>query len=402
MLLRILHRTCYHYQGPVDHAQHMLHLSPVDTAVQQVLAHRLRITPEPAAQSQARDAFGNLRSFFTLQAPHESLCVEADSLVQTQLPAPLPIAAAAATTAAPAVATTAGAAPSIPATAAKALSIVPSSAASDLATADAPPAPAWHAAWLPSWEAVREHYRYRAGAPYDAASEFLFASPHVPRDDAFTAFARPAFAPGTPLLAAAQALMERIHRELRYSPASTQVNTPALQALAQRKGVCQDFAHIMLGCLRSLGLPARYVSGYLLTRPPPGKPRLMGADASHAWVSVYVPCMASGASAAPPPEAGPVAAALHAQAQQAGGSWFDFDPTNRRSGWSSPGEDYVTLAVGRDFSDVSPMRGVIQGGGAHELEVGVTVAPPEELQALQARKGSAADARGAKAQPPQR
>lgn len=402
MLLRILHRTCYRYQGPVDHAQHMLHLSPVDTAVQQVHAHTLRVTPEPAAHSQARDTFGNLRSFFTLQAPHESLCVEADSLVQTQPPARLPIAAATTAT------TVSAAAPPT-------LSIVPSSAASDEVTADAPladapptdapPAPAWHAPWQATWEAVREHYRYRAGAPYDAASEFLFASPHVPRDDAFAAFARPAFAPGRPLLAAAQALMERIHRELRYTPASTQVNTPALQALAQRKGVCQDFAHIMLGCLRSLGLPARYVSGYLLTRPPPGKPRLIGADASHAWVSVYVPWMApAAASAALQPNADPVAAALHAQAQQAGGSWFDFDPTNRRSGWGSPGEDYVTLAVGRDFSDVSPMRGVIQGGGAHELEVGVTVAPPEELQALlaqrsQALRESEAGAKDAKTQP---
>lgn len=357
MLLRILHRTCYRYQSPVDLAQHLLHLSPVDTAVQQVLSHQLHISPEPAAQSQARDAFGNLRSFFTLQAPHESLCVEADSLVQTQPPAPLPIAAAAAT------------------------------AATADAPAGTPPSPAWHAPWQATWEAVREHYRYRAGAPYDAASEFLFASPHVPRDDAFAAFARPAFAPGTPLLAAAQALMERIHRELRYTPASTQVNTPALQALAQRKGVCQDFAHIMLGCLRSLGLPARYVSGYLLTRPPPGKPRLIGADASHAWVSVYVPWLAATEeSATPPHDIAPTSALLHTQALQAGGSWFDFDPTNRRSGWGSPGEDYVTLAVGRDFSDVSPMRGVIQGGGAHELDVGVTVAPPDELQALLANK----------------
>ncbi|MDF1480507.1 transglutaminase family protein [Extensimonas sp. H3M7-6] len=411
MLLRILHRTCYRYQGPVDHAQHMLHLSPVDTAVQQVHAHTLRVTPEPAAQSQARDTFGNLRSFFTLQAPHESLCVEADSLVQTQPPAALPIAAAAATsaTAATAVATagaSTAAAPSVCAAAAKALSLVPASAATDAATTDAPStdaptAPAWHAPWQATWEAVREHYRYRAGAPYDAASEFLFASPHVPRDDAFAAFARPAFAPGTPLLAAAQALMERIHRELRYTPASTQVNTPALQALAQRKGVCQDFAHIMLGCLRSLGLPARYVSGYLLTRPPFGKPRLIGADASHAWVSVYVPWLAATEeSATPPHDTAPTSALLHTQAQQAGGSWFDFDPTNRRSGWGSPGEDYVTLAVGRDFSDVSPMRGVIQGGGAHELEVGVTVAPPDELQALLARREGTAGAKDAKAQPP--
>jgi transglutaminase-like putative cysteine protease len=115
--------------------------------------------------------------------------------------------------------------------------------------------------------------------------------------------------------------------------------------------VCQDFAHILIACLRSLGLPARYVSGYLLTRPPPGKPRLIGADASHAWASVYLPW---------PPEA------LRSEAGTApAGAWFDFDPTNDRCGWGSPGEDYVTLAIGRDFTDVSPMRGVIQGSAQH-------------------------------------
>jgi transglutaminase-like putative cysteine protease len=160
--------------------------------------------------------------------------------------------------------------------------------------------------------------------------------------------------------------MERIHTELEYEAHSTEVNTPALDALAQGKGVCQDFAHIMLGCLRSLGLPARYVSGYLLTRPPAGKPRLIGADASHAWVSVYVPVAAGAAGDAPT------------------GAWFDFDPTNNRCGRGSPGEDYVTLAMGRDFSDVSPMRGVIQSGARHTLSVAVTVAPPDELEQLQA------------------
>ena len=319
MLLRILHRTTYRYHGSVDMAQHMVHLSPVDTATQAVQAHALRVTPEPAARSQTIDVFGNQRTFFSLQAPHETLVVEADSLVETHAPAALPDDAE------------------------------------------------WTAL---SWERARNHFRYRAGAPYDPASEFLFASPCVPRDDAFVAFARPAFTPGLPLLDAVQALMERIHTELEYKPASTEVNTPALQALKQGKGVCQDFAHIMLGCLRSLGLPARYVSGYLLTQPPPGKPRLIGADASHAWVSVYAPLPASteetdGEAAAPD------------------GLWFDFDPTNNRSGWGSPGEEYVTLATGRDFSDVSPMRGVIQGGARHALDVGVTVAPPEEFGVLQ-------------------
>jgi len=318
MLLRILHRTTYRYHGSVNMAQHMVHLSPVDTPTQVVHAHALRVKPEPAARSQTTDVFGNQRTFFSLQAPHETLLVEADSLVDTTAPEPLP------------------------------------------------DDDAWTAL---TWERARNHFRYRAGAPYDPASEFLFASPYVPRDDAFTTFARPAFAPGLPLLEAVQALMERIHTELDYETDSTEVNTPALVALKQGKGVCQDFAHIMLGCLRSLGLPARYVSGYLLTQPPPGKPRLIGADASHAWVSVYAPLPASVDEA-------------HEDHTQPTGHWFDFDPTNNRSGWGSPGEEYVTLATGRDFSDVSPMRGVIQGGARHTLSVAVTVAPPDEIEAL--------------------
>jgi transglutaminase-like putative cysteine protease len=323
MILRIIHRTTYRYQGNVDMAQHMVHLSPVNRPGQQVREHTLSIAPEPASRSQTTDVFGNLRTFFSLQAPHETLTVEADSTVLTRAPAELPHSTA------------------------------------------------WQQI---TWERVREHFRYRAQAPFDPASEFLFASPHVPRDDAFATFARPAFAPSLPMLEAARALMERIHTELTFETASTEVNTPALQALEQGKGVCQDFAHIMLGCLRSLGLPARYVSGYLLTEPPPGKPRLIGADASHAWVSVYVPY--------PPEPPNAEAAGKTADESPPSGAWFDFDPTNNRCGWGSPGEDYVTLAIGRDFSDVSPMRGVIQGGAQHTLQVGVTVAPPDELAAL--------------------
>jgi len=315
MLLRILHTTTYRYQSSVDLAQHMVHLSPLDTPGQQVLAHSLHISPAPAARSTTTDVFGNQRTFFSLQAPHETLTVQADSLVQTGATAPLP----------------------------------------------------QDSGWpLQTWERVCQHLRYRKGLPFDPASEFLFASPHVPRDEALAAFARPAFAPGQPLLEAARALMERVHTELHYETASTDINTPVLQALAQRKGVCQDFAHLMIGCLRSLGLPARYVSGYLLTRPPPGQPRLIGADASHAWVAVYVP--RPPAHAHPPPDVP--------------GLWFHFDPTNNRCGLHSPGEDYVQLASGRDFSDVSPMRGVIHSGARHTLEVAVTVAPQAEWTAL--------------------
>lgn len=318
MQLRILHTTEYDYLGSIDFAQHMVHLTPRGDNGQRLLRHVLTILPAPSARSESTDVFGNRRTFFSLQAPHEQLMVQADSEVSTCAPAPLPS------------------------------------------------SPAWTAH---SWERVREHFRYRAQAPYDAACEFLFASPYVPRDDAFAAFARPVFTPALPVLVAVRALMQKIHTDLTFDPASTEANTPALEALAQRKGVCQDFAHIMLGCLRSLGLPARYVSGYLLTQPPPGKTRLIGADASHAWVALYVPLPAD----ATPPKGVPLTGP---------GAWFDFDPTNNRCGWGSPGEDYVTLAVGRDFSDVSPMRGVIQGGAQHELEVSVTVATPGEWDGL--------------------
>jgi len=324
MHLRVLHRTRYDYQGHVDLAQHMLHLSPRDTACQRVLAHRLQITPEPAGRVLAPDAFGNQRTFLALQTPHAALQVEADSLVETHAPPPL----------------------------------------------EARPE-------APAWEQVVERFRYHAQAIYDPAVEFLFASAHVPRADALAAEARSVFRPDLPLPLAAQALTQHLHTTLRYAPASTEVNTPTLQALAQRQGVCQDFAHIMIGCLRSLGLPARYVSGYLLTQPPAGQPRLIGADASHAWVSVYVPLPADAAADGP---------------DRAAGVWLDCDPTNNRCGWGSPGEDYVTLALGRDFADVSPMRGVIQGGGGHRLQVGVTVAPPDEIAAALARQtASAAD-----------
>ena len=312
MELQIRHTTHYRYEDSVDLAQHVVHLTPRDLAGQSVHTHRLCITPEPSSQHSDHDHFGNARTFFSHQSPHDELLVQADSVVSTQAPRALP-----------------------------------------------------SEALIPRWEAVREHLRYRAHAPFDAASEYLFASPHVPRDDAFIAFARPAMSPAQSWVDAVCALMARIHTELRYESQSTEVNTPALHALAQGKGVCQDFAHIMIGCLRSLGLPARYVSGYLLTQPPPGRPRLIGADASHAWVSAYLPsaCVPEWQTDAP-------------------GLWIDFDPTNHRWGWGSPGEDYVTLGLGRDFADVSPMRGVIQGGAQHTLRVGVTVAPPEEFVRL--------------------
>ena len=295
MKLQITHETCYDYMPPVDIAQHVSYLQPRDLPHQQLLSHSLMIEPMPAQQIATQDVYGNTRQFFSLQNSHTQLKVVARSVVATRAQ-PLP--------------------------------------QSEI-----------------SWEQVRERFRYSTGCRYDAAAEFVFSSPYVPRHAAFAAYARPSFAAGTPLLLAARDLMSRIHRDFTYESQSTQVNTPALEALAQRKGVCQDFAHIMVACLRVSGLPARYISGYLLTHPAPGQPRLVGSDASHAWVSVYLPDL-------PEPE-----------------RWCDFDPTNDRDGWGSPGEDYVTLAMGRDFADVSPIRGVIHGGASHILSVGVTVEP---------------------------
>jgi transglutaminase-like putative cysteine protease len=301
MKLQITHETHYDYAPAVDIAQHMAYLQPLTTARQQLLGHHLTITPEPAQKSTALDVYGNVRQFFSLQSPHQQLTVVAHSVVATQ------------------------------------------SVSAPVSTV--------------AWEAVRERFRYSATGHYDAAAEFVFPSPYVPRHPDFAAYARPSFEPDKPLVACARDLMHRIHNEFVYESQSTQINTPALQALAQRKGVCQDFAHIMVAALRALGLPARYVSGYLLTQPEPGQVRLVGSDASHAWVSVYVPDW---------PE---------------GQRWLDLDPTNDRDGWGSPGEDYVTLAVGRDYADVSPIRGVIHGGAHHTLSVGVTVEPFVDLMA---------------------
>ena len=298
MLLHVVHETRYRYAPAVENAHHVVHLKPASRNGQCLLSYALRVDPAPVQLRETVDIYGNTRSYFSLQAAHESLTVVADSVVSTSVTNPLQ---------------------------------------SEAALASSSPA-------SQPWEQVREQFRYRAGAAYDSASEFLFASPYVPRDEAFVEFARPSFLPGRPLPEAARDLMERIHHTMTYESESTEVNTPALEALRQGKGVCQDFAHIMVACCRAMGLPARYVSGYLLTSPPPGQPRLVGSDASHAWASVYCPGL---------------------------GTWLDFDPTNNLA----PGEDYVTLATGRDFLDVSPMRGVIRGGAQHILDVAVTVEP---------------------------
>ena len=291
MLLNVVHETRYEYAPAVRTARHLAHLKPAHRSTQQLISHELDIDPQPVQRSEGTDVWGNTRTFFSLRTQHDELKVTARSVVSTSPP--------------PAV-----------------LSEMP-------------------------WDEARERMRYHRGAAYDPASEFLFASPYVPRHADFVEYALPCFAAGRPLVEAARELMARIHTDFEYETEATDVGTPAREALQLRKGVCQDFAHIMLACLRSLGLPARYVSGYLLTGPAAGQERLVGSDASHAWVSVYVP------------------------GDGTPGEWLDLDPTNRRI----PGEDYVLLATGRDYSDVSPIRGVIDGGANHLLHVAVTVTP---------------------------
>jgi transglutaminase-like putative cysteine protease len=306
MLLEIIHDTHYSYDPNVEIAQHITHLKPAGTSTQAILQTEIYIDPKPAWQEENVDSYGNVCTFFSLENRHHELLISAKSLVQTM----------------PRLTTSA-------------------------ASSETPP-----------WEAVREYFRYHSNTHWDAAAEFLFTSPFITLRPEFIDFARRSFTNEKPILVAAIDLMELIYREFHYVSKSTDINTPALEALLNREGVCQDFAHIFLCALRSIGLPAKYISGYLLTNPPPGQARLVGSDASHAWISMYIPAFDLNGNLSP-------------------GIWCDLDPTNNRWGYGSPGEDYIQLAQGRDYSDVSPVRGVIHGGADHVMEVAVTVRPAQ-------------------------
>lgn len=193
----------------------------------------------------------------------------------------------------------------------------------------------------PTWESVRGLCRTDRSPRALEAYEYTFASPFVPLEESFADYARPSFPAGRPVLEAVLDLTARIHAEFRFDATATTVATPLAEVLRERRGVCQDFAHLQIACLRSLGLPARYVSGYLETVPPPGQARLVGADASHAWIAFFCP----------------------------GIGWMDVDPTNNLL----PSMQHITLGWGPDYGDVSPIRGVLIGGGDHVLRVGVDV-----------------------------
>ncbi len=291
MELEVVHDTRYDYTAPVSVAHHLAHLQPLQDDAQQLLAFELDVQPPATQASHSRDAMGNLQIHFSLAQPHRRLHVRATSRVR----------------------------------------LTPRWAG--LAPEAAPP-----------WREVADGLRYVAGARYEPAVEFTMPSPYVPRLQALRDYGAPSFRPGRSVAAVAIELMQRVHDDFKYQSQSTEVDTPLARVLEQRKGVCQDFAHLVAGVLRMWGLPARYVSGYLLTQAPVGGASMLGADASHAWVQVWCPGTPGVA-----------------------GGWLDLDPTNA----VLPDTGHVRVAVGRDFGDVTPLRGVIRGGGHHTLKVGV-------------------------------
>jgi transglutaminase-like putative cysteine protease len=285
MIYKIVHRTTYKYKYPVSMSSHVATLRPRSLRRHNLEKSELQIVPSPAVMTERTDYFGNHQYFFTIEEPHDELIVESRSRV------------------------------------------VMSGVSPDLHQ----PSPAWE-------EIV-------GSLPDDLKSEaieayqFRFESPRIRLRPEFARYAQQSFTPGRPFVEGLLDLTTRIHRDFRFDSKVTTVRTTIEEVFRKKRGVCQDFAHVQIACLRSINLPARYVSGYLRTYPPPGQPRMVGADASHAWVSAFCP----------------------------GLGWIDVDPTND----VVPSTGHVTIAWGRDFSDVSPLHGLILGGGAHTLKVGV-------------------------------
>lgn len=300
MLYRILHRTTYTYVRPVSLGNHVACLRPRSFPGNRVLQSTLHIHPEPTTCTERADYFGNTVCFFTVEQPHRELVVEARSQVFIETD----------------------------------------------------PTPDRHAS--PAWELSADPLAHDHSAAGLEAYQFQFESPRIRTRPEFAAYALQSFTPGRPMRQALLDLTARIHTDFRFDAKVTTVRTPPEEVFQKRRGVCQDFAHVQIACLRSIGIAARYVSGYLRTYPPPGRPRLVGADASHAWVSAF--CRGTG--------------------------WIDVDPTNN----VAPTDGHVTIAWGRDFGDVSPLRGLILGGGEHSLTVAVDMEPrPMEPRPMEPR-----------------
>lgn len=291
MIYDISHRTIYKYSLPVSIAHHALHLEPRACPRQRCLRSVVSLEPIPSVCERDVDYFGNPVTFVTLQDQHTELLIHAGCRIE-------------------------------------------------VAAAAAPPPPPED---TPPWERVLERLHGPGSTDEGQPLQYCFDSPGTAFSEDLRAYALPCFPPGRPVLAAALALTTRIHADFAFDVRATSVSTPVDELFRIRRGVCQDFAHLEIACLRALGLPARYVSGYLLTHPPAGQPKLTGVDASHAWLSLWIP------------EHG----------------WVDLDPTNDMI----PGDEHITLAWGRDYGDVSPTNGVIYGGGPHSVWVGVDVVP---------------------------
>ena len=292
MIYQVRHSTRYTYGERVLVSLNQVCQQPRDTAFQRRADFRLVVDPKPATWRTFTDYFGNQQAVFTLNQPHQIMEVRAESRVEVT------------------------------------------------------PRPPLEAAVSPAWETVRDALPHPAQPGDLDAYQYCFASPFVPVGAAFAAFAQPSFPAGRPLLEAVLDFTRRFRREFTYDPKATHLSTPVAEVLKVRRGVCQDFAQLQAASLRSLGLAARYVSGYLRTLPPPGKQRLVGADASHAWVSVWT----------------------------GSAGWVDFDPTNG----VAVDVDHITVGWGRDYYDVAPVRGVILGGGQQGITVSVDVEPLAE------------------------
>lgn len=299
------HTTSYQYSDAVPVCKNMVHLRPRDTPWQACASFEISINPQPDYLTERTDFFGNALHQFSLNQAHSKLEVTAKSEVDL-LPRP----------------------------------------ALDLGLS-----PAWDqivgslAQLTPGQKQGSVDPKRRGLEPY----QMSLPSPRVQLDDLLRDYAAESFSPGRPILQATQEFVARIHDDFQFDPQATNVLTPTSEVFQLKKGVCQDFAHLAIGCLRSLGLPARYVSGYVRTTPPPGQARLVGADASHAWFAVH---------------AGEL-------------GWVDFDPTNN----SIPSDEHITVAWGRDYGDVSPIEGVFVGGGSHTVDVGVDMIPEGEEMA---------------------
>ncbi len=287
---RVVHETSYGYQSTVTLSQQYVHMTPRSFSHQQTESHQIWSDPAEENGVEGTDYFGNSTRHIAITHPHNTLLVHAESTVVL-------------------------------------------TARYDLEQIKGT---------LP-WEVLRDTIQQDQHPAALEVCRYLYSSPHVTCSAELADYARISYTQGRSLLDAALDLTHRIFDDFDFDDAATEISTPLEQVLKGRRGVCQDFAHLMIGCLRSLGLPIRYVSGYILTHPPEGEARMIGADASHAWVSVFCPSL----------------------------GWVDFDPTNRCLVQC----DHITLGWGRDFSDVTPMRGVVLGGGDQVLDVRVTVTP---------------------------